>query len=145
MPLRSEWWRLGRLARAPFPPTNTYQFWKFPKISMTRGHTKIKVLIVCIWHSIVSAPSARKVLTFFYIMSEGEYQPRRVTHVYYQSSLWVPSRMIQCHNLKQSFRVMNINHNRYVLITHWIFTPLFGGVRDFYFVTWVFTPPLFWR
>ena len=26
---------------------------------VTRGHTKIKVLIVCICHSIVSAPSAR--------------------------------------------------------------------------------------
>ncbi len=27
---------------------------------MTREHTKIKVLLVCLWHSNVSAPSARQ-------------------------------------------------------------------------------------
>ena len=31
-----------------------------PKISVTRGHTKTKVLLVRLWHSNVNAPSARK-------------------------------------------------------------------------------------
>ena len=32
------------------------------EISVSRGHLEIKVLIISIWHSIVSAPSARKIL-----------------------------------------------------------------------------------
>ncbi len=40
-------------------PISFGNFRKFPKISVTREHTKIKVLLVRLWHSNVSAPSAR--------------------------------------------------------------------------------------
>ena len=36
-----------------------FQNSKNPKISVTREHTKIQVLLVRLWHSSVSAPSAR--------------------------------------------------------------------------------------
>ncbi len=41
-------------------PISFGNFRKLAKISVTREHTKIKVLLVRLWHSNVSAPSARQ-------------------------------------------------------------------------------------
>ena len=44
----------------PISATENSKKSKNPKISVTREHTEIQVLLVRLWHSSVSAPSARQ-------------------------------------------------------------------------------------